>query len=214
MNRAIRTVLLIIFILLPACTDLGELGEEMSDARDAARPTIATENQIPTEVSADSAEFVIEFAKPELAQAISGYPQISRAVQVLQSAEFNQLLQPNLEYTIFVPTDAAFAANSDLAAALNDGRTGLFRIELFDCCDEDGDIVELDVNGALFATVPIMHQGTKLSIPLQRGNNTISIRGVKDGGGGVTLSFRTSRGDYFARYMAVGEEYQMNVVVR
>ena len=35
----------------------------------------------------------------------------------------------------------------------------------------------------------------------------MTIRGVKDGGGGVTLSFRTSRGEYFAQAMQVGQEY-------
>ena len=105
-------------------------------------------------------------------------------------------------------------ADSELATALKDGRKELYQIELFDCCHEDGDIVEVLVNGSSFATVPIMHGGTMLSIPLDRGNNTVTVRGVKDGGGGVTLSFRTSRGDYFARYMDVGEEHTMGVVVQ
>jgi hypothetical protein len=111
-------------------------------------------------------------------------------------------------------TPPQIAADSDLAAALSDSRQELFQIELFDCCDEDGDIVEVIVNGSSFATVPIKHSGTMLSIPLQSGSNTVTIRGVKDGGGGVTLSFRTSRGEYFARAMRVGEQYQMEVVVR
>jgi len=105
-------------------------------------------------------------------------------------------------------------ADSVLAEALKQGRQELFEIELFDCCDEDGDVVEVKVNGTSFATVPIVHGGTKLAIPLKQGNNTVSIRGVRDGGGGVTLSFRTSRGDYYARSMRVGQEYQMGVLVR
>lgn len=105
-------------------------------------------------------------------------------------------------------------ADSELARAIQDGDQELFQIELFDCCDEDGDIVEVIVNGSHFATVPILHEGAKLSIPLARGSNSVTIRGVRDGGGGVTLSFRTSRGDYFARSMRVGQEHQMGVVVR
>lgn len=103
--------------------------------------------------------------------------------------------------------------DAELALALKEGRKELFQIQLFDCCDEDGDIVEVLVNGTTFATVPITHGGTMLSIPLGRGHNTVVVRGVKDGGGGVTLSLRTSRGDYFARAMGVGEEHQMGVVV-
>jgi hypothetical protein len=59
-----------------------------------------------------------------------------------------------------------------------------------------------------------MHGGQVLSIPLGSGNNTVTIRGVRDGGGGITLSFRTSRGEYFARPLRVGEQYQMGIVVR
>lgn len=126
-----------------------------------------------------------------------------QAAQSLPSAAQNPDVQP-----------PEIAADSALAQALKEGEQELFEIELFDCCDEDGDIVEVKVNGASFATVPIVHGGTKLSIPLKQGNNTVAIRGVRDGGGGVTLSFRTSRGDYYARSMRVGQEYQMGVVVR
>jgi hypothetical protein len=128
---------------------------------------------------------------------------VLQAAQKMPSASQNPDVRP-----------PQLAAESELSAALSDGRQELFQIELFDCCDEDGDIVEVFVNGTSFATVPIMHGGSMLSIPLQSGHNTVTIRGVKDGGGGVTLSFRTSRGEYFARSMRVGEQYQMEVVVR
>lgn len=126
-----------------------------------------------------------------------------QAAQSLASASQNPEVRP-----------PELVANSDVVAALKDGRQELFEIELFDCCDEDGDVVEVIVNGSPFATVPILHGGTKVAVPLAQGNNKIAIRGVKDGGGGVTLSFRTSRGDYYARSMRVGEQYEMGVVVR
>ena len=104
--------------------------------------------------------------------------------------------------------------DTEMATAINEGRKELYQIELFDCCHEDGDIVEVLVNGKSFAVVPIMHQGTMVSIPLDRGSNVVTVRGVKDGGGGVTVSFKTSRGEYFARYMGVGEEHSMDVIVQ
>lgn len=102
----------------------------------------------------------------------------------------------------------------NLALALEQGRKELFQIELFDCCQEDGDVVAIIVNGSPFATVPIMNAGTLLSIPLSSGENTITIQGTQDGRGGVTLSFRTSRGDFFAGRMRVGEAYQLGVTVQ
>ncbi len=104
----------------------------------------------------------------------------------------------------------------DLAvtADLRNGRAELYEIELFDCCDEDGDVVELLVNGTPFATVPLINGGSVVAIPLNRGQNSITMIATRDGGGGVTVSLRTSRGQYFARYMAEGESHQMGVVVQ
>ncbi|MCA9130915.1 MAG: hypothetical protein KDB22_27715 [Planctomycetales bacterium] len=101
-----------------------------------------------------------------------------------------------------------------MTADLRNGRAELFEIELFDCCDEDGDVVELLVNGTPFATVPLINGGSVVAIPLSRGQNSITMIATRDGGGGVTVSLRTSRGHYFARYMAEGESHQMGVVVQ
>ena len=105
-------------------------------------------------------------------------------------------------------------AGASLSNDLKNGKAELYQIELFDCCYEDGDVIEVIVNGNSFATVPITNGGTMVSVPLARGNNTIGIRAVTDGGGGVTVSFRTSRGDYFAQSMSVGTEHQIRVVVQ
>lgn len=106
------------------------------------------------------------------------------------------------------------ATNAQLASDLESGRKELFQLELFDCCDEDGDIVEVLVNGQSFATVPIMHAGTTLTIPLSTGDNSIVIRGTRDGGGGVTLGVRTSEGEFFSRYLWVGEECMIGMHVQ
>ncbi|MGB1249836.1 MAG: fasciclin domain-containing protein [Candidatus Promineifilaceae bacterium] len=107
---------MVICVFLPACGDLGTLGEEMAATRDAARPTpliVETDGQEET-ASSEAAPLIIELAKPTLQQAISVYPEVSRAVAVLESAEFGQLLLPDQQYTIFVPTNDAFAVNSDV----------------------------------------------------------------------------------------------------
>lgn len=105
-------------------------------------------------------------------------------------------------------------ATSELLQELKDGRKELFQVELFDCCDEDGDVVDVLVNGQSFATVPIMHEGTLLTIPLSRGPNSIAVQGVRDGGGGVTLALTTSDGHFFMRYLAVGEACEIGVQVQ
>jgi hypothetical protein len=46
------------------------------------------------------------------------------------------------------------------------------------------------------------------------GTTVITLRGVHDGGGGITVSFQTSQGDFFCQPMDVGEECQVGVVVK
>ena len=153
-----------------------------------------------------SATDVNHAAMQQIRIALIGGDLVS-ATAALQAAQ--TLPSPSVNPDVRLPTMSA-----EMATAINEGRKEIYQIELFDCCDEDGDIVEVLVNGTSYAAVPIMHQGTILAIPLDRGNNTITVRGVKDGGGGVTVSFRTSRGEFFARYMDVGEEHHMDVVVQ
>ena len=129
----------------------------------------------------------------------------------------NEALQAAQSIAASVDSDAVLPdleSDPDLASALEQGRKELFQIELFDCCQEDGDVVEVFVNGSPFATVPIINAGTLLSMPLSPGENTITIQGTQDGRGGVTLSFRTSRGDFFARRMRVGQAYHLGVTVQ
>ena len=105
------------------------------------------------------------------------------------------------------------APDSRLREAVSKEETKFFRLHVFDCCDEDGDVVQIVVNGEPFATIPITHEGALVSVPLAPGGNTVSLRGIRDGGGGITVSFRTSRGDYFCKRMRVGQEHRLGVVV-
>lgn len=92
------------------------------------------------------------------------------------------------------------------------GETEFYRLTLWDCCDEDGDIIDVIVNGKIFARVPLTRAGATVSIPVTRGQSTvIRVRAQYDGGGGVTVGCRSSRGDGFLRAMRIGEERVVSV---
>lgn len=111
-------------------------------------------------------------------------------------------------------TVAEIPPESQLANDIERGRARFYQMQVFDCCDEDGDVVEILVNGQPLIMIPITHEGATISIPLLEGANSVSLRGVRDGGGGITVSFRTSEGHYFARKMVVGEQHPLGVIVR
>lgn len=87
----------------------------------------------------------------------------------------------------------------------------LYHLYLFDCCAEDGDIVTLHLNGEPFATVPLTHSGVTLSVPIGAATS-IGLSGTRDGGGGITVTFRTSRGDFFSNAIQPGEMHHVAVV--
>jgi hypothetical protein len=76
-----------------------------------------------------------------------------------------------------------------LAEKLADGSVRLAAVTLWDNVDEDGDVVE--ISAATFSqTLTIMHKPVMFFIPVQPGGS-VSIKAIRDGGGGVTLAVST-----------------------
>ncbi len=86
------------------------------------------------------------------------------------------------------------------------GDADLYQLYLYDNLAEDGDIVDVYIDGERFCTVPITHQGATLTVPAVKGKtHSVALLGIHDGGGGITVGFRSSEGDYFTERMAVGQ---------
>jgi len=102
-----------------------------------------------------------------------------------------------------------------MQADLASGDADLYRLYLYDNCAEDGDIVDVYIDGVRFCTVPITHAGSTLTVPATRGKtHVVQLRGIYDGGGGITVAFRSSEGDYFTERMAVGQTQTVALVAR
>lgn len=93
------------------------------------------------------------------------------------------------------------------------GNATFHRFLIYDFWDQDGDVVEIAVNGTTLGIVAMSNRGTHLTLPLRPGETArVSIRAVRDGGGGVTLGARSSVGEARTRIMAVGESDEWTVV--
>jgi len=95
------------------------------------------------------------------------------------------------------------------------GDTRFFHIHLYDSCYEDGDVVEVLINGQPMFVVPLTNVGTTLTVPISSSQATVvALRGIRDGRGGITVACRTSRGEGFIRVMAPGEIQPLGVVTQ
>ncbi|MEZ6073214.1 MAG: hypothetical protein R3C10_23830 [Pirellulales bacterium] len=134
---------------------------------------------------------------------------IAQATQLVQRAQHIPQLTPEQQGLVAdklrrsVPEPQV---TPGMQQAVVSGDASFYHIYLFDCCDEDGDIVEVMLDGVPFAVVPITNSGATLSVPIVNGaSTTISLRGVHDGIGGITVACRTSQGDFFLSCMLEGE---------
>ncbi len=74
--------------------------------------------------------------------------------------------------------------------------------------------MDIFINGEPYSTVRLAHKQSVLSLPLTPGTTLITLRGVHDGGGGITVLFETSQGEFFCQPMDIGEEYHVQVFVK
>lgn len=132
-----------------------------------------------------------------------------QAELIMQDAQ-PQLIDPG--FVGELPVEPAVPSLSNgLAAEVMTGDTRFFHIFLFDSCYEDGDVVDVKINGLRFATARLTNAGVTLSVPMNEATS-VSVAGVYDGGGGITVACRTSRGEGFIRVLAEGEEQVLATV--
>jgi len=102
-----------------------------------------------------------------------------------------------------------------MAADIQSGRRVLYRIYLLDFLVEDGDHVELSVDGVSFGDTTLKGAGTSFLIPLAPGTPArLKLLATADGGGGVTVGFVSSLGEARTQIMQVGDFDQWQAVVQ
>jgi hypothetical protein len=94
----------------------------------------------------------------------------------------------------------------DQKQAILHDEADLYRLNLWDCMAEDGDIVQVLLDGRPYVSVRLRHVPSTVLVPISRsGATTIAIKGVFDGGGGITTGLRSDGGDIVLRSLRVGE---------
>jgi len=81
-----------------------------------------------------------------------------------------------------------------LAKDIQDKKVDMVAIGFYDDCAVDGDTVEV-LAGGVDITIPLTHQVQYVLVPVPHGGNApVTIQGLKDGTGGITLGMVTPAG--------------------
>lgn len=100
-------------------------------------------------------------------------------------------------------------------AGIADGRQVIYSLHVLDDIAEDGDIVEIFVNGTSYGQVLLSHAGQDVLIPLPAGTNAqVHVLAVQDGGGGVTFGVTTSQGEIRSTVMPQGGSDDWSVTIQ
>lgn len=130
---------------------------------------------MPTEESLTPAEEAARITAFEAAQPLRLEP-----VNLADPAEREEALTVmNLK-----PEERKALENNLLAKA-----EGLVWLDVLDDCQEDGDIVNVK-SSSFHQEVAIFHVPRRLAVTLAPGEKSIALTGIKDGGGGITVSVR------------------------
>src|SRR5262249_18146340 len=100
--------------------------------------------------------------------------------------------------------------------AVKDGNVKFYAIRLYDTCVEDGDVVTLRLSsGVEIGPVPLTNAGTTVSFPVVGGQApNVTVIGIKDGTGGITVGVQTSGGMWYSGVMQPGDTETMPMAVR
>lgn len=155
------------------------------------------------------------------------FPEIFTQAMTSDSLSNNEIQTIEQQYhkaiasgeTIFLPVnylDHAEREQAKLASGLPEdeaehllleaeaGYTSLAWVTVWDNYAEDGDIVEISAGG-MTHIVPILHAPTTIVVPYSIDSAELQIRGIRDGGGGITVAARTAAGSLPLPPMKVGE---------
>ena len=81
------------------------------------------------------------------------------------------------------------AETQTLQTNLQSATERLVWLTVFDDCREDGDIVAIRTL-RYYREIPIVHAPTQIAVPVSAAEQAISLTGVYDGGGGITVAIR------------------------
>jgi hypothetical protein len=107
-----------------------------------------------------------------------------------------------------VVPDFIKGSDTRLQEAVLSGERDLYRLKLLDTAAEDGDLVEVTIDGMPMGIVSLQNNGNELILPIRKGSTKMQVKGVRDGGGGITFGFRTSDGRVYSRSMDTGQVEQ------
>ena len=104
----------------------------------------------------------------------------------------------------------------EFVQSLKDGKVSFYAVRLYDTCVEDGDVVTLRLgSGVDIGPVPLTNAGTTITVPVVSGQPPqVTVIGVKDGTGGITVGVQTSGGMWYSGIIPEGGTETMPLAVR
>jgi hypothetical protein len=111
--------------------------------------------------------------------------------------------------------DIVAQATPETRQAIVEGKTMIYKVHVLDNAFEDGDQVEIFVNGQSKGVVSLTNAGKDIELEFTPGT-TVDFRTVAttDGGGGVTFGASTATGETRSRVMQVSESDLWQLTVK
>ena len=95
---------------------------------------------------------------------------------------------------------------AQLQQQVQDGTVEMVAIGFYDDCAEDGDVVRVQ-SGGIDVVISLLHRVQYVQIPVPKGQAVqVTVSGIRDGTGGITLGMVTPTGDVHVPRIAPGDQ--------
>lgn len=97
-------------------------------------------------------------------------------------------------------------SSSKLVEKIKNGEMKFYSFKVLDSIDDDGDIVEIFIDGESFSTFVLSKSESKLSVPIEFGKSKlITVKAVRDAGDGITFGAKLINAEFMLDNLLVGE---------
>ena len=97
-------------------------------------------------------------------------------------------------------------SSASLVEKIKQGEMKFYSFKILDSIDDEGDEVEISIDGQIFSTFILSQAEVRLSIPIEFGKSKLlAIKAVRDAGDGITFGARVMNAEFLLDNIRLGE---------
>ncbi len=135
-------------------------------------------------------------------------PAVMKTLLKISGADYDRLTTARIRKTLESGVVPLMLERSSRAIVekIKNGEMRFYSFKVLNSIDDDGDEVEISIDGEPFSTFVLSQSDVRLSIPIEFGKSKLlSIKAIRDAGDGITFGAKLINAEFLLDNILVGE---------